>query len=275
MARFEAVKAGDGISFGAFRLIAAERLLLKDGAPVVIGGRALDILMALAERAGEIVSARKLVDLVWPNVTVDEGNLRVNIVALRKVLGDGKGGQRYVVNVPGRGYVFVAPTERAPAATPATQSDAPRSDRLQAFSSTPIRLLGRDVAIAALRALVLSTRFVSVVGPGGIGKTTVALALMGSLREEFGEDGVCFVDFGSLTDPADVPNAFASALGCLVQGPDAEPYIKAFLADRRMLVVLDNCEHVIETAAPLAERVFQAAPHLHLMTTSREALRVP
>ena len=274
MARFEAVKAGDGISFGAFRLIAAERLLLKDGAPVVIGGRALDILMALAERAGEIVSARKLVDLVWPNVTVDEGNLRVNIVALRKVLGDGKGGQRYVVNVPGRGYVFVAPTERAPAATPATQSDAPRSDRLQAFSSTPIRLLGRDVAIAALRALVLSTRFVSVVGPGGIGKTTVALALMGSLREEFGEDGVCFVDFGSLTDPADVPNAFASALGCLVQGPDAEPYIKAFLADRRMLVVLDNCEHVIETAAPLAERVFQAAPHLHLMTTSREALRV-
>ena len=265
---------GDIVSFGPFRLAAEERLLLKDGAPVAIGGRALDVLIALTARAGEVVSGRELIDLVWPGVIVQEANLRVHIAALRKALGDGRDGSRYIVNVPGRGYSLVVPIRHSstdstlPIAAPASPA---RPRNLPA----PLQaLVGRNETVAALSSLLLSRRFVSVVGPGGIGKTTVAVAVANALRQEFGDDAVCFVDLGSLTDPADVPSAVASALGCSVQGPDPEPYIHAFLRDKRILIVLDNCEHVIEAAAPLCERLFGGAPSVHLLTTSREALRV-
>ncbi|MFB9980458.1 ATP-binding protein [Mesorhizobium kowhaii] len=268
------LETGEILSFGSFRLIGAARVLVRDGKPVAIGGRALDVLIALTGRPGEVVSGRELIDLVWPGVFVEEANLRVHIAALRKVLGDGKDGVRYIVNVPGRGYTFVAPVRRpgsgdtAPIAAPASPARPPNFP-------TPLQLLvGRTETVTALSSLLLSRRFVSVVGPGGIGKTTVAVAVANALRQEFGDDAVCFVDLGSLTNPADVPSAVASALGCFVQGPDHEPYIRAFLADKRILVVLDNCEHVIETAAPLCARLLHAAPSVHLLATSREALRV-
>ncbi|WP_167392240.1 ATP-binding protein [Mesorhizobium sophorae] len=265
---------GEILSFGSYRLIGAERLLVKDGTPVAIGGRALDVLIALTDRAGEIVSGRELIDLVWPGVFVEEANLRVHIAAIRRVLADGKDGSRYIVNVPGRGYTFVAPVRRSNA----DGTDlivAPAGPVLPPSLPAPLQLLvGRNETVATLSSLLLSRRFVSVVGPGGMGKTTVAVAVGHALRRELGDDAVCFVDLGSLTAPADVPAAVASALGCFVQGPDPEPYISAFLADKRTLVVLDNCEHVIETAAPLCERLFRAAPSLHLLTTSRESLRV-
>ena len=104
------------IAFGPFRLLPKARLLEKDGAPVHLGGRALDILIFLAERAGEIVNKRELVERVWPDVNVDEGSLRFHITALRKALGDGAPGARYVVNVPGRGYCFAAPVAPASSA---------------------------------------------------------------------------------------------------------------------------------------------------------------
>ncbi|MEI9885526.1 MAG: winged helix-turn-helix domain-containing protein [Rhizomicrobium sp.] len=265
-------RTGDIVSFGPFRLAAAERLLLKDDAPVAIGGRAFDILIALTERAGQVVSARELIDLVWPDVTVEEANLRVNIAVLRKALGESKGGVRYIVNVPGRGYSFVAAIGRA--AADDARPLAAAGTRPQSLPALPGFLVGRGEAVAILSAALGSRRFVSVVGPGGIGKTTVAVAVAHALREDFGDDSVCFVDLGSLTDPADVPSAIASALGCFVQGPDPEPYIRTFLAGKRILIVLDNCEHVIAAAAPLAERLFRGAPSLHLLITSREALRV-
>ena len=265
---------GDIVSFGPFRLAAEERSLLKDGAPVAIGGRALDVLIALTARAGEVVSGRELIDLVWPGVIVEEANLRVHIAALRKALGDGRDGSRYIVNVPGRGYSLVVPIRHS--STDSTLPiAAPASPVRPRNLPAPLQaLVGRNETVATLSSLLLSRRFVSVVGPGGIGKTTVAVAVGHALRQEFGDDAVCFVDLGSLTDPADVPSAVASALGCSVQGPDPEPYIHAFLHDKRILIVLDNCEHVIEAAAPLCERLFGEAPSLHLLTTSREALRV-
>ncbi|MFD2055452.1 ATP-binding protein [Mesorhizobium calcicola] len=268
------LEPGEALSFGSFCLIGAERVLLRDDKPVAIGGRALDVLIALTGRPGEVVSGRELIDLVWPGVFVEEANLRVHIAALRKVLGDGKDGVRYIVNVPGRGYTFVAPVRRsgaggtAPIAAPAGPARAPN------FPTPSQLLVGRSETVATLSSLLLSRRLVSVVGPGGIGKTTVAVAVANALRQEFGDDAICFVDLGSLTNPADVPSAVASALGCFVQGPDHEPYIRAFLADKRILVVLDNCEHVIETAAPLCARLLHAAPSVHLLATSREALRV-
>jgi predicted ATPase/DNA-binding winged helix-turn-helix (wHTH) protein len=260
-------------------LIVVERLLIKDGAPVAIGGRALDVLIALIDRAGEVVSARELIDLVWPDVVVEEANLRVHISALRKALGDGKDGSRYIVNVASRGYTFVAPIQHAvtadavPIDAGALQIDTSPA-RTRTLPPPPQFLVGRTETVEILSSLLLSRRFVSVVGPGGIGKTTVAVAVANALRRKFDEDAICFVDLGLLSDPAVVPSAVASALGCLIQGLDPEPYMRAFLADRRVLIVLDNCEHVIEAAASLAESLFRRTPSVHLLTTSREALRV-
>lgn len=266
-------ETGETLSFGPFRLMRPARVLMRDGKPVTIGGRALDVLIALTGRPGEVVSGRELIDLVWPGVFVEEANLRVHIAALRKALGDGKDGVRYIVNVPGRGYTFVAPVRHSGAG--GTAPIAPASPARSRNFPTPLQLLvGRTETVATLSSLLLSRRFVSVVGPGGIGKTSVAVAVANALRQEFGDDAVCFVDLGSLTNPADVPSAIAAALGCFVQGPDHEPYIRAFLADKRILVVFDNCEHVIETAAQLCARLIHAAPSLHILATSREALRV-
>jgi predicted ATPase/DNA-binding winged helix-turn-helix (wHTH) protein len=266
------VNPGEILSFGPFRLIASERLITRDGAPVNIGGRAMDLLIALVSRSGAIVTGRELVNLVWQNVIVEEANLRVHIAALRRNLGDGQAGFRYIVNVPGRGYSFVAPIERSTPERSPQASFGPPAGHALGLPQPPPVLIGRSETVSTLTSLLLSRRFVTVVGPGGIGKTSVALAIGNTLLKEFG-DGVCFVDLGSLSDPADVPGTMAAALGCLVQGPDAEPYIRAFLADKRLLLILDSCEHVAETVASISERLFGASEALHILATGREALR--
>lgn len=259
-------------SFGPFRLNAAQRLLMKEDEPVVLGARSFDILIALLEHAGEIVSGRDLIDRVWPDVTVEEVNLRVHIASLRKALGEGQDGARYIVNVPGRGYCFVAPLARpAPLHRPIPTAAPVNSPRTLPLPLA--RMVGRDEAISALRALLMSHRFVSIVGPGGMGKTTVALAVAHASLGEFG-DAVCFVDLGATTVPTQVAGAIASALGCFEQAQDPVASLLAFLADKRMLLVLDCCEHVIEAVATAAERLFDGAPQVHLLATSREALRV-
>lgn len=260
-------------TFGPFRLIASERLLERDGAAVTIGGRTLDLLIALTERPGAVLSVRELLSMVWPDVTVEEANLRVCVAALRKVIGDGKEGARYVVNVPGRGYAFVAPIQSD---TDGSVHAGKAGSALQSLSLPPIPqlLVGRSDTVEVLALLLLTQRFVSVVGPGGIGKTTVSLAVANVLRSEFGDDGICFVDGGSVSEPGDLPNAVASALGCFVQGLDPVPAICAFLDEKRILIILDSCEHVIEAAASLSEHLFHEAKLAHLLTTSREALRV-
>src|SRR4051812_44464194 len=105
-------RTNDGLSFGPFNLIASERLLTKGGAPVDLGGRALDILIVLMSMPNEVVSKKDLLSRVWPDVTVDEGSLRFHMAGLRKALGDGKDGARYITTLAGRGYCFVAPVSR-------------------------------------------------------------------------------------------------------------------------------------------------------------------
>jgi predicted ATPase/DNA-binding winged helix-turn-helix (wHTH) protein len=269
--------ASDIISFGPYRLIPAKRLLLKGEEVVDVGNRALDVLIALTEAAGEVVGQGELVARAWPNVVVGEGSLRVTIAGLRKALGDGQDGIRYISSVIGRGYCFVAPVERS-----ATQPTAPISlQRPTAFHAGPrhalparlARMIGRDGAVEALSTLIASRRFVSVVGPGGLGKTTVAIAVAHTLLDDFG-DAVHFVDLGAIKDPALVPSAVATVLGVLVQAQDPLPSLLAFLAGRRILIVLDSCEHVIDAAASLTARVYSDAPQVHILTTSRESLRV-
>ncbi|TCL70157.1 winged helix-turn-helix domain-containing protein [Rhizobium sp. BK251] len=259
--------------FGPFRLVPAERLLEKDGVSLKLGSRALDILILLVERAGEVTSKDDLFSRVWPKMAVDEGVLRVHIAALRKALGEGETGDQYVTNVTGRGYCFVAPVARlsrpvGPQAEVRTTADA--NDGLPPLLA---RIVGRDEAVRALSMEFGDHRFVTLHGPGGIGKTTVAVAVGHALRPEF-EDGLRFFDLGALSSPHLLPSAIASTLGLMVQSSDPTPAIVNFLSERRMLLILDNCEHVIEAAAIISETIFQRAPNVSILATSREPLRV-
>jgi predicted ATPase/DNA-binding winged helix-turn-helix (wHTH) protein len=264
------------ISFGPYRLIPEERLLLRDGETVDVGSRLLDVLIALVEAAGEVVSQRDLIARAWPSVVVGDGSLRVTIASLRKALGDGEDGARYIANVTGRGYCFVAHVDRS-AAQPLESTSLPVLSEALPVAKHKLpprlaRMIGREDAVEALSMLLASRRFVSVVGPGGMGKTTVAVSVAHALLDEFG-DAVYFVDLGAVTDAAVVSSAVATAVGSFVRAHDPLPSLMAFLAGRRILLVLDNCEHVIDAAASLTERLYNDAPEVHILTTSREALR--
>src|SRR5271169_1463962 len=263
----------DVLSFGPFSLFAAERLLKKADEPIPLGGRALDILIALAERAGEVVTHRELISTVWPDVTVEDANLRAQIAALRKALGDGRDGARYVSNVAGRGYCFVAPVTRSTAARTVPVTGGTPTERAQRLPPRLTRMVGRDDTVRSLAQQLQMWRFVSIVGPGGVGKTTVAISVAHTLVNGF-HDAVFFIDLAALTDPQLVPTAVASALGFMVQTQDPLVGLLAFIGDRKILLVLDNCEHVIGVAAALAERVVSEARQAHILATSREALRV-
>jgi predicted ATPase/DNA-binding winged helix-turn-helix (wHTH) protein len=260
------------ISFGPFRLFPTERQLKKGDEPLQLRSRALDTLIALVERAGEVVTQRELISRGWPDVTVEEANLRVQIASLRKALGDEREGARYIVTVPGRGYCFVAPvTLSTPQLSPPRKSAV--SDQLQMLPPRLTRIIGRDDTIRALSAQLMMCRFVSIVGPGGIGKTTVAISVAHTLLNGF-NGAVFFVDLAALTDVRLVPTTVARALGLMVQTKDPLRSLPAFIGDKKILLVLDSCEHVIDSAAMVAERVVSEAPQAHVLTTSREALRV-
>lgn len=268
----ESPQTADVISFGQFRLYATQRLLEKVGNPIHLSARALDILIVLVERAGEVVSKKNLMARVWPDVTVDEGNLRFHIAALRRALEDGQSGARYVTTIAGRGYCFVAPISRSNAPSPPT-AEAPFTDQSHKLPTSLKRMVGRNETVETISAHLLAERFVTIVGPGGIGKTTVAVSVVHALLENF-DGAVHFFDLGPLNDPLLVPSAVASMLGLLVQSNDPIPSLISFLRDKRVLVLLDSCEHVIETAAALTERIFEGAPQVHILATSRESLRV-
>ena len=161
-------------AFGPFRLNPAERLLLEGDKPVRLGGRALEILITLVERAGETVLKDQLIARVWPDTVVEEGALRVHVAALRKALGDGQGGNRFIANIPGRGYSFVAPVTAGNGRGPLR-----RRTGLARVGNLPVsltRVIGRAEIIATIVARVAQQRFLTIVGPGGIGKTTVVIA---------------------------------------------------------------------------------------------------
>jgi len=267
-----AAQARDLISFGPFSLVAGERFLTKEGAPVELGARTFDILIALVSRPNEIVSKRDLLARVWPDVIVEEGSLRFHIAALRKALGDGEHGARYIATVAGRGYCFVAPLARSGDRGRESAEVVPRFPYAN-LPSRLIRMVGRVNDVPKLAAQLTSERLVTIVGAGGVGKTTVAVAVAHEVTEEFA-GAVLFVDLGMLSDPKLAATALASMLGLSIQSDDATPTLIAYLRDRRFLLVLDTCEHLIEAVAALASHILQAAPGVHILATSREALRV-
>jgi predicted ATPase/DNA-binding winged helix-turn-helix (wHTH) protein len=259
------------IEFGPFRLSTAERLIERSGEPLQLGGRAMDVLIALLERAGDVVSQRELIARVWPNITVEDSNLRFHIAALRRALGEGEDGARYVINVPGRGYCFVSPTMQSPIGG-STRTPDRQMTAVPVIPPRLRRMVGRDAVVDAIAGQLASQRFVTIVGPGGIGKTTVAVSVAHALATEYG--AVCFADLGPLSDPRLLPSLIATALGLVARSDDPIPSLLGFLRDKRILLILDGCERVIEMAACLAEAIFVEAADVHILATSREALRI-
>jgi predicted ATPase/DNA-binding winged helix-turn-helix (wHTH) protein len=255
------------LSFGQFRLLPHRRVLLRDGRDIKLGYRAFDLLAILAGRAGEVIGKQELISLVWPNTVVEEANLRVHIAALRRAL-DGDDGPRHIEHIAGHGYRFIAAVERA-ADAPQAPADLP-SPGLAAAPPPPVGMVGRAGIIAALAARLEERRLVSLVGAGGIGKTSVALAVAARLVPQF---PVCFVDLSLLNRGGCPSAALVAALGLPVLSDDPRPQLLAHLRARTMLILLDNCEHVIEHAALLAEALLAGAPGVRVLATSRESLR--
>ncbi|WP_280812770.1 winged helix-turn-helix domain-containing protein [Variovorax sp. TBS-050B] len=263
------------IHFGPFSLSPTRRVLLESGQPVRLGSRALEILLFLIENAGKFVSNTEIFKRVWPRNVVVEGNLRVHIASLRRAIGDGQEGRRYIINVPNRGYSFVAELFRSSAAVPAPPSAQTRGMQPApgGFVPSPLsRVIGQEAAIQTLVQQIARRRLVTLVGTGGIGKTTVAMAV--ATREDVAAQwsGVHFVDLASHSDPALVPAALASALGLGSLVGDALSSLVAFLHDKRLLLLLDNCEHLIGPVATLIEDILRRAPGVHVLATSREPL---
>nr|WP_314957716.1 winged helix-turn-helix domain-containing protein [Bradyrhizobium cosmicum] len=250
-------------------------MLERNGAPVKLGSRAMDILRLLLSRAGEVVPKNEILRYAWAGLAVEEISLRVHVAELRKVLGDGKDGARYITNVPGRGYCFVAPVQRgernaAPALGP--QASEPATPRA-ALPHRLDRMIGRDDVLPELSERLLNDRFVTLRGPGGIGKTTVATAVAHDMWQTF-EGQVHFLEFGALKDAALVASTVAAGLGLVVHHDDPSGSIINFLRGRRLLLILDSCEHVIDEVARLAEGIYREAPGVAILATSRESLLV-
>jgi len=263
---------GHAISFGPFLLLAEERLLLEGDRPVRLGNRAFDILVFLIERAGEVVGKEELIARAWPQTFVEEANLKIQISALRRALGDGQCGNRYIVTVVGRGYNFVAPIRiEEPLRASPSPTIAPAALHNLPFATT--RMIGRAESAAMLVSQLSQQRLVTIVGSGGIGKTTVALAVAERMIGAY-EQGVRLVDLAPLHDARLVPSAVAAVLGLEMRTEDPLPSLVAALRDSRMLLLLDNCEHVIDAAADLVAAILSGVAGVTILATSREPLGV-
>lgn len=261
---------GHAIEFGPFRLLPKQQLLVEGDTQVRLGSRALDILGALVERPGELLTKAELMARVWPSTVVEEDNLKVHVAALRKALGDGQAGRRFIATVPGRGYRFVAAV--AQSASPAPGAAAPVKGPHNLPASV-LRPIGRVETIEMLRAQVPKARLVTIVGPGGIGKSTVALGTAQGLLDTF-PNGTWHIDFAPLGGPHLVASAIASTLQLTIHSEDVTGTLLTHLRDKRMLLVLDGCEHVVDVAAGIAEQIIDQAPGVCILATSREPLRV-
>ncbi|MGH6908857.1 MAG: ATP-binding protein, partial [Phenylobacterium sp.] len=248
------------LGFGPFRLDVLGRRLTEAGHRVAIGDRALELLIALTERPGEVVTKPELMSRIWPSTHVEEANLRVQVSALRRALGQDGAGEAYVANAPGRGYRFVAPVE------PQAASGG-RADRWRTSSSLSAPV-GREAEIAAVLGRLAETRLLTIVGPGGIGKTTLATACARTLEPGVA-DGVAFAEVSG----ADLTMTIAASFGLRLPDDDGLAALTAFLAPLDLLLVLDSCEYSIEAAARVAEAILRQAPNVTILATSRESLR--
>ena len=268
-------EAPASFEFGRFRILPQRREVLADGQRMELGGRAFDVLVVLIEAQGAVVSKAELISRVWPGRIVEDNNLHAQVKALRKAFSD----RDLIRTIVGRGYQFMGeirarpakPGERAERGAGSDISGSPRaSTNLPAPTSG---LIGRDGEIREVISLMADHRLVTLTGTGGIGKTRLALEVARHLLPQFA-DGVWIAELASLSDPQLVPITVAAALGLeLISGVASPERIAATLASKHIMLVLDNCEHVIVAAAGMVEALLRANPAVRVITTSREPLR--
>jgi predicted ATPase/DNA-binding winged helix-turn-helix (wHTH) protein len=257
------------LNFGPFELSIGTRLLTNGAKIVPLGARAMELLIVLVEQANTVVGKRTLIERVWPKRGVEQVSLRVHISALRKALDRSDPGRRYIANVPGRGYSFVVPVTSLTLQAP-EDINPPSRPRLPARL---MRMLGRGDALAEIQMKLCEKKFVTIVGTGGIGKTTVAVAVAHEMGPGF--DGqTYFIDLSAVGGASLVAPAVAAALGMSVRTNNVVPALIDRLQEKPTLILLDCCEHLINAAAALAEELIRGVPTLHLLATSREAMRV-
>jgi predicted ATPase/DNA-binding winged helix-turn-helix (wHTH) protein len=253
------------IEFGRFKVVRHRRELLADGRPVELGGRAFDTLVALIDACGTVLAKDELMSRVWPDRVVEENNLAAQISTLRKAFGADRD---LIQTVARRGYQFTgevrATAARVAAATPSRVTNLP-----EAVSE----LIGRAAELRDAMDLVTKHRLVTLIGAGGIGKTRLGLEVARGLLPRF-PDGVFVAELGPLSSPDLVPATVATALGLtLGAGTVSREGIAAAVGTRQLLLVVDNCEHLIEAAAGVVEALLRASPAASLLATSREPLR--
>ncbi|HEY4081503.1 MAG TPA: winged helix-turn-helix domain-containing protein [Burkholderiaceae bacterium] len=263
------------VEFGPFRYHPTRRELQDAQGLVRIGSRALQLLAVLLESPGRLHSRDELMSRVWPQTVVEETSLRVHMSALRRVLRDGQEGANYITNVPGRGYAFIGEVQASAARHGAVDTVLRpirplASQRLLAPAG---QLIGRGQTLEQICQLSLRERLVSVVGAGGMGKTTVALAVAAKSQESFA-DGAVFVDLSQLSDPALVVVELGRTHGLNMTRGEPWAALESTLREKNLLVVLDNCEHVIDAVAVMVDRLIRACPRIHVLATSREPLEV-
>src|SRR6516162_8168059 len=268
-------EASASFEFGRFRIFPQRREVLADDRPIELGGRAFDVLVALIEANGAVVSKADLMSRVWPGRIVEENNLHAQVKALRRAFSD----RDLIRTVVGRGYQFTSgiracsadQSERAEPGTPSDVSGLPRAPtNLPAPTSD---LIGRDAEVREVIGLMADHRLVTLTGTGGIGKTRLGLEVARRLLPQFA-DGVWIAELAALSDPQLVPIAVATAFGLeLISGVVSPDRIAAALGTKQIMLVLDNCEHVIDVAAEMVEALLHANPTARVIATSREPLR--
>ena len=250
--------------FGRFVVQPRERRLLADGQPVTAGPRAFDVLLALIERAGELVTKDELLEGVWPKLIVEENNLQVQVSALRKILG-----QDAIATIPGRGYRFTPQVQLVAEQT----SEAPLV-RKHNLPQPLTSFIGHEDDLTLYAQTLEQTRLLTLTGIGGCGKTRLAIELARMILPSF-PDGVWYVDLAPLLDAERVPLTVATTLG-VSEGGD-RPIVDMLcrhLTHQRALLVLDNCEHLTVACATLTQQVISSTPDVRVLVASREGLGV-
>lgn len=256
--------------FDSFKFLPQQQLLLREGRPVKLGCRAMDILHLLLKSAGEPVSKRALQKFVWPDTFVHESNLKVHIHSLRRALGETSPQPTYICTVAGRGYRFVQPV----AIEPISPTQLPR-DVAPLVHSLPAQraLIGRDHEVERVAGLLAAGRLVTLVGAGGVGKTAVAVAVAHQLQRKFA-DGTYFLDLSLTNDSSAVPNMLAAVCGIRGHPVDIVAAVAGYLANRRVLILIDSCEHVLASVASIATRFQEAGIAACVLATSLEPLHL-